>query len=129
LVAPRAVGTLKMMAKAGILTLVVPHVESFAPLTRMANVDAANGLVPDPLLRLSLLAQDALSLRKPLRLTNHEVNRLETLASIAPPSPQLREREQRAILYQLGKEGWRDAVRLAWARTGLIRTMRAGGRC
>jgi tRNA nucleotidyltransferase/poly(A) polymerase len=117
LIAPRAVETVKVMAKTNILKLVIPHVEHFAPLTRMAEIDAANDLVPDPLLRLSLLAKDALSLRKPLRLTNNEVKQLESLAGVTPPSPKLREKEQQAILYQLGAESWRDGVRLAWARS------------
>jgi poly(A) polymerase len=117
LAAPQAAETLKVMAAAGILELVLPYSENSGPLTRMTEIDAVNGLTPDPLLRLALLAQNALSLRQPLRLTNHEVKRLEMLASTMPPSPSLRDREQRAILYQLGEESWRDAVRLAWARS------------
>jgi poly(A) polymerase len=34
-------------------------------------------------------------------------------------SPALREGERRAVLYQLGKQTWCDAVRLAWARARL----------
>jgi poly(A) polymerase len=117
LVAPRAVETLKVMAKANILKLVLPYLKDFEPPMRMARIDAANGLAPDALLRLSLLARDALSLRQPLRLTNQEVKRLEVLARVTPPSPKLRDQEQQVILYQLGRESWRDAVRLAWARS------------
>lgn len=117
LAAPRAVETLKVMAKAGILEIVLPYSENFAPLARMARTDAAQELAPDPLLRLALLAQDAPSLRKPLRLTNHEARRLEALAGAAAVSPKLREKEQQVILYQLGDESWRDAVRLGWARS------------
>ncbi len=34
-----------------------------------------------------------------------------------PPTPGLRPREQRIVLYQVGAAAWRDLVHLAWARS------------
>ena len=41
----------------------------------------------------------------------------EALVSLLPPSPALRPTEQRAILYHMGPEAWRDLVQVAWARS------------
>jgi poly(A) polymerase len=51
------------------------------------------------------------------RLSNHEGQRLEAVSTLMPPSPALRPKEQRIVLYQMGPEAWRDLVRLAWARS------------
>ncbi|WP_162914078.1 CCA tRNA nucleotidyltransferase [Taklimakanibacter lacteus] len=115
--AKRASETIKLMALRNVLKVLVPHPRDLKSLSRMAKIDRAHGLKPDALLRLSLIARDALSLRERLRLTNAEMRRLEAIAGYAAPTPKLRERERRAVLYQLGAEAWRDLVRLAWARS------------
>lgn len=116
LVAPRAAETLSVMAKHGILKLLIPDLGSLSAVRRMARIDAAESFEPDSLLRLATLSQDPLALRAALRLTNAEVKRLDALAQAPPVTPALRARERRAMLYHLGEQAWRDAGRLAWAR-------------
>jgi poly(A) polymerase len=106
--APGAVETLKLMAAEGILPHLLPYTEEWRVLGR---------LPPDPVLRLSVLARDPLAMPERWRLSNHEARRLEALVSLLPPTPALRPREQRAVLYQTGPEAWRDLVHLAWARS------------
>ena len=103
-----AVPTLRLMAEQGILPHLLPYTEEWRVLER---------LPPDPLLRLSVLARDPLSMKERWRLSNHEGRRLEAICSLLPPSPALRPKEQRIILYQTGPEAWRDLVRIAWARS------------
>lgn len=103
-----AVATLQLMAAEGILAQLLPYTEDWRVLER---------LPPDPLLRLSVLAQEPLAMPARWRLSNHEARRLEAIVSLLPPSPALRPMEQRIILYQHGAEAWRDLVRIAWARS------------
>ena len=56
-----------------------------------------------------------MSLHQRLRLTNAEMRRLEAIANHVQPKPKLRDRERRVVLYHLGRETWRDLVRLGWA--------------
>lgn len=107
-----AVPTLKLMAEQGILSHCLPHTEEWRVLER---------LPPDPLLRLAVLAQDPMSMPARWRLSNHEARRLEAIVSLLPPSPALRPKEQRAVLYQQGADAWRDLVRIAWARSDASR--------
>jgi poly(A) polymerase len=109
--AKRAADTIKLMAARNVLAA------DLRPLTRMAKVDQAFGLKADALLRLSLAAKDAAALRERLRLTNTETRRLESIAQHISPTPRLRERERRVVLYHLGRDAWRDTVRLAWAKS------------
>lgn len=109
LAAPGAVATLKLMAAQGILSHLIPYTEEWTVLER---------LPADPLLRLAVLAQDPLAMPQRWRLSNAEAERLEAIVSCLPPTPALRPKEQRIILYQHGAEAWRDLVRIAWARSG-----------
>ncbi len=106
--APRAVETLNVMAAQGVLGHCLPYTEDWRVIGR---------LPPDGVLRLAVLARDPLAMKELWRLSNDEASRLENLIGAVPPSPALREREQRIVLYQMGPETWRDAVRLAWARS------------
>ena len=108
MVAPGAVGTLKLMARQGILQHILPHTEEWRVLERLPQ---------DPLLRLAVLARDPLAMPERWRLSNHEARRLEAIVSRMPPSPALRPKERRIVLYQHGAEAWRDLVRIAWARS------------
>lgn len=103
-----AVPTLRLMAEQGILSHLLPHTEEWRVLER---------LPPDPLLRLAVLARDPVAMKDAWRLSNHDGRRLAAIASLMPPSPRLREQEQKIILYQMGPEAWRDLVRIAWARS------------
>jgi poly(A) polymerase len=115
--AKRATETIKLMATKNVLKVVFAPVKDFAPLGRMAGIDLAQKLKPDALLRLVLIAKDVQSLRERLRLTNVEMRRLEAIVHHAVPTPKLRERERRVVLYHLGPEAWRDLVRLGWAHS------------
>jgi poly(A) polymerase len=115
--AKRATDTIKLMASRQVLKVLFPVAASLGPLARMAKIDQALGLKPAAVLRLALVAKDALSLRERLRLTNAEARRLEAVSHHASPTPRLRERERRVVLYHLGQEAWRDTVRLAWAQS------------
>ncbi len=106
--APRAVETLKVMAKAGILKIILPHTEEWRVL---------QSLPQDPGLRLFVLAKDAAKLKETLRLSNEEGMRLEALRAAPVLSPKLREREQRGLLYGMGRAAWLDAVTVARARS------------
>ena len=108
LAAPGAVRTLKVMARSGILKHVLPHTAEWRVLAR---------LPADPLLRLFILAAEPAVLRERFKLSNAESERIAALMFDMPPSPALRPREQRIILYQLGATKWRDLVHLAWARS------------
>ncbi|CAN5308013.1 CCA tRNA nucleotidyltransferase [soil metagenome] len=110
----RAVETLRLMAKHGVLAVILPHRDGLRLLARMARIDAAQDLAPDALLRLFLIAAEPEKLRDLLRLANHESERLEAMARAVPISPRLHDEECAIMLYQLGAEAWRDQVRLAW---------------
>ena len=108
LVAPRAVATLKIMHKAGVLR----HVVDAAPEWRVLN-----RLPPDAILRLSVLARETASLQDHLRLSNEQAKRLQAIAEAPLLSPDFRDTERRRILYHIGPQAWRDAVCLCWARS------------
>ncbi|MGE3873167.1 MAG: CCA tRNA nucleotidyltransferase [Parvibaculaceae bacterium] len=115
--AKRAVDTVKLMAAHNVLKVLFAPAPDLGPFARMAKIDKALGLEADALLRLSLASKDAGALRERLRLTNAEMRRLAAIAHHAGPTPRLRERERRVVLYHLGQDAWRDTVRLAWAKS------------
>jgi poly(A) polymerase len=119
LVAPGAVPVLQVMVETGIADRILPTGHDLARVARMAEIDAGHGLEPDPVLRLAAVgletAADADTLRQALRLSNAEHLRLQHLAQTVPPTPALRDNERRIVLYQMGPQGFRDAVRFAWA--------------
>jgi poly(A) polymerase len=114
----RAVETVRLMAKRSILGEILKPRDDLRALGRMARIDAAQGLAPDPLLRLLLLSAVPTSLRETLRLSNAESERVVSMTHAAPVSPSLRPEERAIMLYQLGADTWCDQVRLAWAETG-----------
>jgi tRNA nucleotidyltransferase/poly(A) polymerase len=115
--ARRAADTIKLMASRNVLKVLFQPANDLKPFARMVKIDETLGLKPDALLRLAVTAKDARSLRERLRLTNAESRRLEAIATHREPIPRLRERERRVVLYHLGKEAWRDTVRIAWAKS------------
>ena len=119
LVAPGAVPVLRVMAETGIAGRVLATAHDVSRLSRMADIDVSQGLEPDSVLRLAAIGlestQDAATLRQALRLSNVEYNRLQHLAQSVLPTPALRANERRIVLYQTGPQGFRDAVRFAWA--------------
>ncbi|MEZ5787191.1 MAG: CCA tRNA nucleotidyltransferase [Xanthobacteraceae bacterium] len=122
-VAPFAASTLTIMSDAGILTLVLGGVVQLASLSRVAAIEAALGIPPDPMRRLGALAvqiaEDADRLNERLRLANAEHHRLRGMAEgWRTLSPTMSEQGRRALLYRLGADSFTDRVLLAWARAG-----------
>jgi poly(A) polymerase len=103
------------MRKHGVTRILLGTEGKITALQRMAEIDRWLKLDPDPLLRLYLLTGDAQRYRDRLKLTNAEMARLKALSSAGEPSPSLRPSERRAVLYQLGRETYKDSVRIAWA--------------
>jgi poly(A) polymerase len=108
LVAPRAVETLKVMARHRILKDILPHTEEWRVLKRLPD---------DAILRLLVLAKQPEALQDRLRLSNADAERLVRMIGLPDVSPALLDAERRRILYQLGKARWRDAVQLSRARS------------
>jgi poly(A) polymerase len=117
LAASAAAPVLQVMAERRVLAHVLPHTNRFGPIERMARIDSLWGLEPEPILRLALVATDALDLRERLKLTNAEVERLASLSTHSPPTPNLRPGERERVLYRMGEQAFRDGVRVAWARS------------
>jgi poly(A) polymerase len=121
LVAPRAAPTLAIMTDAGILGPVLGGVPLLASFQRMAAIETAAGLAPDPCRRLGALAawivEDAERLADRLRLSNAETERLISMAQAWwQISPAGGEHLLRMLLYRLGEQHYTDRVALAWSR-------------
>jgi poly(A) polymerase len=121
-VAGGAAPALIAMADAGLLTIVLGGVPQVPHLARMAEIESALELAPDPVRRLGALAvlipEDAGRLFERLRLTNVEHERLASMGeSWWRLSSAMQEQGARTLLYRLGPERFRDRVLLAWARS------------
>jgi poly(A) polymerase len=108
LVAPKAVPTLKVMAASGILKVILPYTEDWRVIGRLPE---------DAILRLYALAKSPDDLKERLRLSNDDAKRISALMHAPELSPKLRSTEQRAMLYSVGEETWRDAVHLGFAKS------------
>jgi poly(A) polymerase len=118
---------LTVMSESGLLGAVLGGVALLAAFVRMAAIEQALGLPPDPIRRLGALAvsivEDAERLGGRLRLANIEHDRLASMAQAWwRISPQLDETDARALLYRLGTGRFTDRVLLAWARSGAAQT-------
>ena len=107
LVAPRALPTLKLMARVGILDIIIPHTDEWRVFSRLPE---------DALLRLFVLARAPEVLAGTLRLSKVQAKRLQLLVNLPAITPAFRPREQKTLLYELGEEAYRDAVILSLAR-------------
>jgi poly(A) polymerase len=124
LAAPRGPEVVALMQDYGLLPSVLGAVPRPTLIARLAAIEAALGLAPDPILRLAALAvetpEDAERLRDRLRLSNGEAAKLARAArwhdpDIGPPAP---EANARLYLYRHGAAAYRERVLLAWARSG-----------
>ncbi|HKG73406.1 MAG TPA: CCA tRNA nucleotidyltransferase [Aestuariivirgaceae bacterium] len=115
LAAPRAVAMLRTMKKHGVTRILLGTDGETRTLRRMTEIDRWLKLDPDPLMRLHLLTGDVSRYRERLKLTNAEMARVRALSSAGEPSPSLRPAERRAVLYQLGRQAYKDSIRIAWA--------------
>ena len=108
LVAQGAVAALQAMAKTGVLGQIIPYTDDWRLIKRLPT---------DDILRLIALAKEPEGLKEKLRLSNAEAERINSATSAPHISPSLREKERRALLYQIGAQAWRDSVSLTWARS------------
>ena len=123
LAAPRASEVVQAMGECGFLEPILGGVGYPGRLSRLAAIEAARGLRPDPVLRLAALGvatgEDAERLRERLRLANAEADRLRSAAAALvglhgvaePPAFQ----GLRTLLFTAGRGAARDALTLAHA--------------
>jgi tRNA nucleotidyltransferase/poly(A) polymerase len=123
MVARRTAETCVIMAESGILDRVLGGVADLAAITRLAAIEAALGLEPDPVRRLGALAvrvpDDADRLRDRLRLSNDEHRRLASMGEAWRIATGLDEPAARVMLYRIGPEDYRDRALVAFARSGM----------
>jgi poly(A) polymerase len=122
-VAPRGPEIVALMLDYGLLPAVLGVAPRPTLLARLAALEAALGLPPDAIRRLSALAaevpEDAERLRERLRLSNAQAADLARAAVRAPEiGPTAAEAAARAYLYRHGQRAYRERVLLAWTRSG-----------
>lgn len=125
--APRAGEITRVMADAGILANVLGAPADPERLARLETIEAALGLMPDPVTRLAVLAldgpNDAAILARRLRLSNADAQSLEGAVTVNPAfDSRAPEAAQKAALYRLGTDAYRRAMLAAWARSGAAPT-------
>ena len=123
LVAPRAAEVLRDMTDAGILGPLLAGVPNATNVAAMAQAEVALALPADAMRRLAALAvlvvEDVERLAEKLRLSNAEHERLSAMGdNWRPVSPALGENAQRALLYRLGADKYRDRALVAFTRSG-----------
>jgi len=114
---------LVVMTEAGLLSAVLGGVAWTPAFVRMARLEQALEVPPEPIRRLAALAvsivEDAERLWTRLRLTNSEHHRLVSMAqNWWQIAPDMDESEARTLLYRLGSTRFTDRVLLSWARSG-----------
>lgn len=121
LVAPKAVAAIGALFDNGLLVELLGGVARLADFARLAEIEEAQNVTPEPALRLAALAvfvtEDVGRLAGRLRLSKVEqavllLGAVETIASRLPD-----ETASRAILYRLGAKAYRSVLLLAWARS------------
>lgn len=121
--AARAAEVCATMEAHGFLTDVLGVAPSPGRLARLAAIEAANGLKPDPIRRLAALAlhpeADASALAHRLRLSGAQRERLAKIAATwARQANALDERSAQQIIYQIRPGHYRDTLLVAWADSG-----------
>jgi poly(A) polymerase len=120
--APRAREAIEALFDYGLLTDVLGGAPRLNRFTRLSQIEAAQGLAPDPARRLAALAvfvqEDAPRLAARLRLSNAEQAVL-ALDAIGPDGLSLPDEDAaKLLLYRRGVQDFRDSVLLAWAESG-----------
>jgi poly(A) polymerase len=110
----------KVMVRRSILAALLPGPFDTRSLDTMVAIDRQAGETPDALLRLAALTRASPDrLKEALRLANVDWKRLLALGASPDITPALSDQERKVVLYRLGSTGFRDAVRLHWARSGM----------
>ncbi|KAA5602200.1 CCA tRNA nucleotidyltransferase [Blastochloris sulfoviridis] len=114
--------TLEVMADTGLIHAVLGGIADAAAFSRLAAIESARGLAPDPVRRLAVLAvrieEDAARLHDRLRLANDETRRLTRIAAHWRHAAAMTVVEARTLLYRLGAPDYRDVVLAALALSG-----------
>ncbi len=118
----RAPAIAAVMAETGVLRIALGLDGDVAMLARVANIEDAAGILPDPVLRLGAIGltkpSAAIALRDSLKLPSIEDERLSRMAlpdrSFDPSASEI---EAKAFVYRHGPQFFRDGVILTWART------------
>ncbi len=125
--APDPTSSVQAMWDTGVLARLLPETQRTEPLSRLVSVERAFAQ-PDPIRRLAALNLDSHEDNPERRVdtrmlagvwlrTGVDAGRLFSIASQATSLPaSLDTRAQRSLIYQSGKERFRDVVLLAWAR-------------
>jgi poly(A) polymerase len=110
---------LRVMAATGILPELLPGALQLPRLERLAELEAANDLPRDAVLRLAALLPDdeetAHAVADRLRLSNADRARLELALGGAAIAAQLSAQQARRLLYWLGAARFKDKLLLQWA--------------
>jgi tRNA nucleotidyltransferase/poly(A) polymerase len=121
LLARHCVPVLAVMSEAGLLVTILGGVPHLASLSNLIKLEATMTLGADALRRLGAVAvyvaEDADRLAMRLRLSNAEASRLAAMDGWWRMSPDLSERDRRALLYRLGPSAYLDWSLLAWSRS------------
>ena len=115
------VAALQMMAKDGVLSVILPETHRFDRLRHMIAIEP----VPDPLRRLAALIDvdraGAIALAERLHFSNAWRDRLHGLAAPWAIDPSADIAAQRRALYRLGAERYRDTALLLAAEGAMSR--------
>ncbi len=120
LVTRRAGEAIEIMDETGLLLLLLGGVARRARFERLRAIEAALGLMPDPILLLAALAvfveEDSGRLAGKLRLSSQEAKNLQSFSPASPAvTPALGETALKVLLYKLGAPVYRGRLLLAWA--------------
>jgi poly(A) polymerase len=121
LAAPRPGPVLRVMAATGILSELLPGALQLPRLEKLTELDAANGLAADPVLRLAALLPDgeaaAQAAAAALKLSNADRDRLAGAMGAEKIAAHLSAQQARRLLYRWGAARFGDKVRLQWAQS------------
>jgi poly(A) polymerase len=122
LVAPASAQALMAMGDSGLLLILLGGVTFHDSFDQMIAVEQQLGLAPDATRRLAALAvaipEDAERLAQKLRLSNKDIDRLDSMSHRWRRWSSLDEEGARIRLYKLGPERYRDRMMMAFARVG-----------
>lgn len=116
--APDPASVLDLMAAHGVLAHVLPEAGDRGALSRLAGIEARNGLAPVAIRRLAILLEDdPAGLARRLKMSRPERRRLTAMMEpAAHPDPEADSQANRVTLYRLGEQVFTDLVLLGMAK-------------
>ena len=111
-----------LMARAGVLTQLLPSATDLASFNQLVEVETEQLFTCDPLLRLAtLLPDNEVGVGKAaegLRLSNDQRDRLVAAMGKTPRiTSWMSPRESRRAVYRIGVQAFSDRIKLAWAHS------------